>query len=74
MCSKDGAELQMEGQTVLLEEADAWLVLRRAGHCYHILETVTAIEATAPSAAVHAGNEHTLAVFRLLHSHMGGSG
>ncbi len=32
----------------LLKEGDAWLVSRRAGHGYRILETVTAIEAMAP--------------------------
>lgn len=55
---KGRAELQMEGQTVLLEEGDAWLVPVGAGHSYHILEPFTAIEATAPPAEMHARDEH----------------
>ena len=33
---KGRAELQMEGQTILLEEGDAWLVPKGAGHSYNI--------------------------------------
>lgn len=55
---KGRAELQMEGQTILLEEGDVWLVPKGAGHSYNILEPFTAIEATAPPAEVHARDEH----------------
>jgi quercetin dioxygenase-like cupin family protein len=55
---KGRAELRMEGQTILLDEGDAWLVPMGAKHSYHILETFTAIEATAPPAEMHARDEH----------------
>ena len=47
------AELILEGQTVKLEPGDSWLVPADAGHTYRILETFTAVEATAPPAQVH---------------------
>ena len=47
------AELVIEGQTVRLEPGDSWLVPANAEHTYHILETFTAVEATAPPAQVH---------------------
>ncbi|KMO37826.1 cupin [Methylobacterium tarhaniae] len=47
------AELVVEGQTVRLEPGDSWLVPAGAEHTYRILETFTAIEATAPPAQVH---------------------
>jgi len=47
------AELHLEGQTVLLEPGDSWLVPPGAMHTYKILETFTAVEATHPPARVH---------------------
>ena len=51
------AELHLEGQTLLLEPGDSWVVPRRARHAYKILEPFTAVEATSPPAAVHARDE-----------------
>jgi quercetin dioxygenase-like cupin family protein len=47
------AELHLEGQTVLLEPGDSWVVPRGASHAYKILEAFTAVEATYPPAHVH---------------------
>jgi quercetin dioxygenase-like cupin family protein len=47
------AELEIEGQTVRLEPGDSWAVPAGAEHTYRILETFTAVEATAPPAQVH---------------------
>ena len=47
------AELQLEGQTVLLEKGDSWIVPKGSRHTYKILETFTAVEATSPPAEVH---------------------
>ena len=47
------AELMIEGQKVLLEPGDSWLVPPDAEHSYKILEPFTAVEATAPPAQVH---------------------
>ena len=51
------AELVIEGQTVRLEPGDSWLVPAGAEHSYRILETFTAVEATAPPAQVHGRDE-----------------
>jgi quercetin dioxygenase-like cupin family protein len=51
------AELEIEGQKILLEPGDSWLVPKGAQHCYRILEDFTAVEATAPPAEVHARDE-----------------
>lgn len=51
------AELHLEGQMVLLEPADSWLVPRGTSHCYRFLEPFTAIEATSPPAEVHGRDE-----------------
>lgn len=51
------AELELEGQTVTLETGDSWVVPKDAEHTYKILETFTAIEATAPPAHVHGRDE-----------------
>lgn len=45
------AELVLGGETVALEPGDSWLVPAGAEHTYRILETFTAVEATAPPAA-----------------------
>ena len=47
------AELTIEGQTVLLEAANSWVVPKGAEHSYRILEEFTAVEATSPPAEVH---------------------
>lgn len=49
---KGRAKLHLEGQTVLLEPGDSWIVARGAKHHYEVLETFTAIEATTPPAEV----------------------
>jgi quercetin dioxygenase-like cupin family protein len=51
------AELHLEGQKVLLEAGDSWVVPRGAQHSYKILDPFTAIEATCPPAAVHGRDE-----------------
>jgi quercetin dioxygenase-like cupin family protein len=51
------AELEIEGQTIRLEPGDSWLVPPHAEHTYRILETFTAVEATAPPAQVHGREE-----------------
>jgi quercetin dioxygenase-like cupin family protein len=47
------AELEIESQTVRLEPGDSWVVPAGAEHTYRILETFTAVEATAPPAQVN---------------------
>jgi quercetin dioxygenase-like cupin family protein len=47
------AELHLEGQMILLESGDSWLVPKGASHSYKILESFTAVEATSPPAEVH---------------------
>jgi quercetin dioxygenase-like cupin family protein len=51
------AELHLEGQTVLLEPGDSWVVPKDAAHSYKILESFTAVEATHPPAAVHGRDD-----------------
>ena len=45
------AKLVLEERTVVLEPGDSYCVPAGALHSYHILESFTAIEATAPPAA-----------------------
>jgi quercetin dioxygenase-like cupin family protein len=47
------AELHLEGQMVLLEAGDSWVVPRGAAHTYKVLEPFTAVEASYPPAFVH---------------------
>ncbi|HEY9698952.1 MAG TPA: cupin domain-containing protein [Trichocoleus sp.] len=47
------AELHLEGQMVLLEPGNSWVVPQGASHTYKILEPFTAVEATCPPAQVH---------------------
>lgn len=54
---KGKAELHLEGQKVLLEPGDSWLVPKGTSHTYDIQETFTAVEATSPPAEVHARDE-----------------
>jgi len=51
------AELHMEGQLVLLEPGDSWVVPKGAEHSYRVLEALTAVEATSPPAQVHGRDE-----------------
>jgi quercetin dioxygenase-like cupin family protein len=54
---KGRAELQIEGQTILLEPGDSWVVPKGSSHSYTILESLTAVEATSPPAQVHGRDE-----------------
>lgn len=49
---KGRAELHSEGQIVLLEPGNSWVVPKGANHTYKILEPFTAVEATHPPAQV----------------------
>ncbi len=51
------AELQTEGQTVLLEPGNSWVVPRGAEHTYRILEAFSAVEVTHPPYQVHGRSE-----------------
>jgi quercetin dioxygenase-like cupin family protein len=51
------AELHIEGQMVLLEPGDCWVVPKGASHSYKVLEPFTAIEATCPPAVVHGRDQ-----------------
>jgi quercetin dioxygenase-like cupin family protein len=54
---KGRAELHTEGQMILLEKGDSWVVPKGASHTYKILESFTAVEATYPPAHVHGRDE-----------------
>jgi mannose-6-phosphate isomerase-like protein (cupin superfamily) len=54
---KGRAELHIEGQMVLLEEGDSWVVPKGASHRYKILGAFRAVEATSPPAHAHARDE-----------------
>ena len=51
------AELHIEGQTVLLEQGNSWVVPAGASHTYKILESFTAVEATSPPAQAHGRDD-----------------
>src|SRR5262245_50854690 len=51
------AELFIEGQQVILEAGDSWVVPKGATHSYRILEPFTAVEATYPPAHTHGRDE-----------------
>ena len=51
------AELHLEGQKIILEAGDSWVVPEDAEHTYKVLERFKAIEATAPPARAHARDE-----------------
>jgi quercetin dioxygenase-like cupin family protein len=51
------AELELEGQKVLLEPGNSWVVPRGSRHTYRILEPFTAVEATHPPAHVHGRDQ-----------------
>ena len=46
------ASLELEGQTLELKAGDSWLVPAGASH-HKVIESFTAVEATAPPAEVH---------------------
>jgi len=54
---KGRAQLHIEGQMVLLEPGDSWVVPKGSSHTYKILEPFTAVEATSPPAQVHSRDE-----------------
>lgn len=54
---KGRAELHLEGQMVLLERGDSWVVPKGASHSYKILESFTAVEATHPPAHIHGRDD-----------------
>jgi quercetin dioxygenase-like cupin family protein len=51
------ARLVLEGQSVVLEAGDSWVVPRGARHAYRVLEPFTAVEATSPPAQAHGRDE-----------------
>ena len=51
------AELHVEGQMVILEEGNSWVVPKGASHTYRILEPFRAVEATSPPAHAHGRDE-----------------
>ena len=51
------AELHLEGQVVILEKGDSWVVPQGASHTYKVVEAFSAVEATSPPAQVHARDE-----------------
>lgn len=51
------AELHIEGQKVLLQPGDSWVVPKGSLHRYVVLEPFTAVEATHPPAEVHGRDE-----------------
>ena len=51
------AELEIEGQSVVLEPGDSWVVPKGSPHRFKILEPFTAVEATYPPAEVHGRDE-----------------
>jgi mannose-6-phosphate isomerase-like protein (cupin superfamily) len=51
------AELHVEGQMVILEEGNSWVVPKGASHTYRILEPFKAVEATSPPAHAHGRDE-----------------
>lgn len=51
------AELHSEGQMVLLEPGNSYVMPKGARHTYRILETFTVVEATSPPAQAHGRDE-----------------
>lgn len=54
---KGKAELHIEGQMILLEAGDSWMVPKGASHTYKIVEPFTAVEATSPPSQVHGRDD-----------------
>lgn len=51
------AELTIEGQTIVLERGNSWLVPKGARHQYRIHERFQAVEATSPPAHLHGRSQ-----------------
>lgn len=51
------AELRIEGQTVILEKGDSWVVPHGAEHSYKIIEPFTAVETTCPPSLAHGRDD-----------------
>jgi quercetin dioxygenase-like cupin family protein len=51
------AGLHLEGQKVVLEAGDSWVVPRGAMHSYKVLEAFTAVEATCPPSSAHGRDD-----------------
>jgi quercetin dioxygenase-like cupin family protein len=51
------AELHSEGQVVLLNSGDSWVVPTGASHGYKILEPFKAVEVTHPPAEIHGRDQ-----------------
>ena len=51
------AQLEIEGQTVLLNPGDSWVVPKGARHTYHVKQHFKAVEATCPPAHAHSRDE-----------------
>ena len=56
-CLKGRAELHIEGQVVLLQPGDSYVVGKGQLHSYKILETFSAVECTSPPAMAHGREE-----------------
>src|SRR5262245_51119386 len=51
------AELESEGQRIVLTPGDSWVVPKGATHRYRILENFLGVEATAPPSQVHGRDQ-----------------
>ena len=51
------AELEIEGQTLILAAGDSWVVPKGAKHTYKVKEHFKAVEATHPPAQIHGRDE-----------------
>jgi len=51
------AELELEGQKVILSKGDSWVVPKGSKHSYRILDRFTAVEATHPPAQAHGRDD-----------------
>jgi quercetin dioxygenase-like cupin family protein len=54
------AELHLEGQTLVLNAGDSWVVPAGAEHTYKVVEAFKAVEATSPPAQAHGRDETVL--------------
>jgi quercetin dioxygenase-like cupin family protein len=54
---KGRAELESEGQRMMLGPGDSWVVPKGAVHRYRISEEFLAVEATSPPSQVHGRDE-----------------
>ncbi len=51
------AELEIEGQTILLKTGDSWVVPKGSSHRYHAKRHFKAVEATHPPFQVHGRDQ-----------------